>query len=444
MLHLIRTLHFRPVLYGLVLICSLAFCIAYPFPGFFALAQALLVIALVAVLADIVLLYFPGFRITAERQTGKMLFLGEKNGIGIRLQSRVPINLKADLYDNLPVQLQERGFRMRIEMRNGADQLIRYEISPVSRGDYGFGKINIHVFSPLGLVSRNVTCGSEAVVPCYPSIPQMKHFELQAFSRVSAEQGIKRLRRIGHSYEFEQIKSYVQGDDIRSINWMATSRRGHLMVNQYQDERAQQVYCVIDKGRSMLMPFNGLSLLDYAINTSLVISNIALKKYDKAGLISFSDKLGSSLPAERSKTQLRKILNALYAEKERETESDYDLLYRALRNMGGSRSLLMLFTNFESVYAMERVLPVLRKINRLHLLVVIMFQNTELEEFCRREAATLGDIYTQTLADKLLADKHTMVQLLRRFGIQVVLTRPEELSLNTVNKYIELKAKGLI
>jgi uncharacterized protein (DUF58 family) len=216
------------------------------------------------------------------------------------------------------------------------------------------------------------------------------------------------------------------------------------MVNQYQDERAQQVYCVIDKGRSMLMPFNGLSLLDYAINTSLVISNIALKKYDKAGLISFSDKLGSSLPAERSKSQLRKILNLLYAEKERETESDYDLLYRALRNMGGSRSLLMLFTNFESVYAMERVLPVLRKINSLHLLVVIMFQNTELEEFSRKEAETLGEIYTQTLADKLLADKQTMVQLLRRFGLQVVLTRPEELSLNTVNKYIELKAKGLI
>ena len=99
------------------------------------------------------------------------------------------------------------------------------------------------------------------------------------------------MRRIGHSYEFEQIKNYVRGDDYRSINWKATSRRGHLMVNQYEDERAQQVYNIIDKSRSMKMPFNGMSLLDYAINTSLVISNVALQKHDRAGLMTFSDKM---------------------------------------------------------------------------------------------------------------------------------------------------------
>ena len=120
----------------------------------------------------------------------------------------------------------------------------------------------------------------------------MKNFELKAFDRVSYSTGIKQIRRVGHSYEFEQIKNYVRGDDFRSINWKASSRRATLMVNQYQDERAQQVYSIIDKSRAMRMPFDGLSLMDYAINTSLVISNVALAKHDRAGLLTFSDVIG--------------------------------------------------------------------------------------------------------------------------------------------------------
>jgi uncharacterized protein (DUF58 family) len=107
--------------------------------------------------------------------------------------------------------------------------------------------------------------------------------------------GIKKIRRLGHNNEFEQIKNYVQGDDIRTVNWKATSRRNELMVNQYQDERAQHIYSVIDKSRSMRMPFNDLTLLDYSINSTLAFSNICLRKGDKVGLMTYSDKLEQKL-----------------------------------------------------------------------------------------------------------------------------------------------------
>jgi uncharacterized protein (DUF58 family) len=281
-------------------------------------------------------------------------------------------------------------------------------------------------------------------VAVFPSVIQMKKYELMAFARISTFEGIKKVRRLGHSYEFEQIKTYVTGDDIRSINWKATSRRNQLMVNQYEDERSQPIYSIIDKSRSMHMPFNGLSLLDYAINTSLVLSNIALKKHDKAGLVSFSSTIGSTLPAERASNQLKKILAALYNEKSFLLEANYDLLYRAVKNVVKSRSLIFLYTNFESPYAMERALPVLRKINATHLLVVMIFENTELMAYSRREAAFVTDIYTQTMADKLVLEKKHMVMKLKMHGIQTILTRPEDLSINTVNKYLELKARGLI
>ena len=192
------------------------------------------------------------------------------------------------------------------------------------------------------------------------------------------------------------------------------------------------------------MPFNGLSLLDYAINTSLAISNIALKKYDKAGLITFSDKIGATVKADRKANQLNKILHALYNEQERPLEANYELLYHIARKLVNGRSLLLLFTNFESMNALDRVLPLLRRINNLHLLVVIFFENAEVQDFVRQEVKTVEGIYTQTVAQKFLAEKAAMSQKLRQHGIQSILTRPEDLSMNTINKYLELKSRGMI
>ena len=160
--------------------------------------------------------------------------------------------------------------------------------------------------------------------------------------------------------------------------------------------------------------------------------------------VSFSDKIGTTLKADRSRSQLRKILTALYNEKERSLDANYELLYSAVRNFIKGRSLLLLFTNFESYHAMERVLPILRKLNRQHLLVVVFFENTEILEYSRKGAKDLEDIYNQTIAEKFVAEKLQIVEELKKHRIQTVLTRPEELAVKTINKYLELKSKGLI
>jgi Uncharacterized conserved protein (some members contain a von Willebrand factor type A (vWA) domain) len=236
----------------------------------------------------------------------------------------------------------------------------------------------------------------------------------------------------------------VQGDDFRSVNWKASSRHGSLMVNQYEDERSQQVYCVVDKSRNMRMPFEGLSLMDYAINTSLAISNIIIKKQDKAGLLTFSNVIGTVLKAERDSSQLNRILESLYKEKERPVEANFELLYEAVRRLIGARSLLLLFTNFESSYALDRALPILRRLNRQHLLVVVFFENTEIRKLAEEPVRSTAEVYRQTVARQFLYDKSEMVAKLRQYGIQAVLTKPQDLTLNTINKYLELKSRGLI
>jgi uncharacterized protein (DUF58 family) len=354
------------------------------------------------------------------------------------------MDLQAELIDELPEQLQLRDFKFAFTLVAKEKKTIDYTVKPIKRGVYNFGKVRLFLTTILGLVQRRINFNIQQDVAAYPSIIQMKQYELMAFAKIATADGIKRTRRLGHSYEFEQIKNYVQGDDFRSINWKATGRRGDIMVNQYEDERSQQIYCIIDKSRAMRMPFEDLSLLDYAINASLVISNIALLKYDRAGLLTFSDKICTYVKAERKRNQLKLILEALYRQKERPLEANYELLYQASRNMVRNRSLIMLFTNFESMYALERALPVLRRISRFHLLVVVFFENTELTAYMDAPAQTIEEIYSKTVARKQHTEKQQMVQELKRYGIQSILTKPKKLSINTVNKYLELKSRGFI
>jgi uncharacterized protein (DUF58 family) len=390
------------------------------------------------------LIFRNGITLNATRKMAKMLSLGDANIITLLLDNPTSLSFKLEIIDELPFQFQKRDFSLKINIKAGEKRRVPYELTPVTRGEYAFGNINLIATSGLGLVARRFQSAANQVVPVYPSVIQMKKFELMALRSIAHQDGVKKMRRIGHSYEFDQIKNYVAGDDYRAVNWKASSRRGELMVNQYEDERAQQIYCIIDKSRVMRMPFGGLTLLDHAINTALVISNVILQKKDKVGLLSFSNILGTTLAADNTPNQLNRILNELYKEKEGKGEASYEMLYYAVRRLIKGRSLLLFFTNFESIYALERVLPTLRLLNNQHLLVVVFFENTEISTFSKQESKTTEAIFHHTIAQQYVNDKVQMVQKLRQYGIQTILTKPEELSINTLNKYLELKSRGLI
>jgi uncharacterized protein (DUF58 family) len=414
-------------------------------PPLFPIGQVLLLLLLGLCVTEGLLLYQSGTEVKAIRVLPRMFGLGDENPVQVQIQNNSRLKLGIMVIDELPIQFQERDFKHHCEVAAGETYSMEYKVLATERGEYAFGATNLFLSGPFGLLQRRVQENrTEQKVAVYPSVLQMKQLEMLALDRITTPQGIKKIRRIGHSYEFEQIKNYVPGDDYRSINWKASSRRDNLMVNQYEDERAQQVYCVIDKSRVMRMPFKGLSLMEYAINATLAITNVIIQKHDRAGLMTFSDKIGATLKADNRPSQLNLLLNALYKEKERPLEANYELLFYLSSKLIIGRSLLLLFTNFESSFALERSLPILRRVNRRHLLVVVFFENTEIREFAEQDAMDLEGIYQQTIARKYLSEKAQMVQKLRQYGIQSVLTRPEDLSVSTINKYLELKARGLI
>jgi uncharacterized protein (DUF58 family) len=428
------------------IICAvlvLLFIMSYLFSGLFNWVALLFFIALTLVGLDFVLL-FQHNGISASRILPEKLSNGDENPIKITLSNHYNFNVGTVLIDELPYQYQRRDFEIKTRLNKGIQKKINYTIRPLERGEYYFGHLNIYVNSPVGLVTRRYQFSKDAMVPNYPSFLQLRKYMLMAFSNKLLEYGLKKIRRIGHTMEFEQIKDYVPGDDIRNINWKATAKRNQLMVNQYQDERSQPIYSVIDKGRAMKMPFEGLSLLDYAINATLVISNVALKKQDKAGMFTFSRKVENKVIAERRPSQMNTILETLYNIRTNFAESDFSRLYTDIKRSITQRSLLLLYTNFETLDALHRQLPYLQAIAKNHLLVVIFFENTELHQLTDTAAESTFAIFQKTIAEKFLYEKKLIVNELQRHGIQSILTAPEHLTINTINKYLEIKARGLI
>ncbi|MBC7875197.1 MAG: DUF58 domain-containing protein, partial [Ferruginibacter sp.] len=405
-----KSFYLNNIVYYIAGSAAVVFVISYFQPAMFRIGGLVLLLLGIAVLVDAVLIYSKKNGMDAGRTVSDRFSIGDLNKVVIRLNNHYGFPVRTSIIDELPVQFQERKWIRKVTIaRNGHEEL-EYTLKPDTRGEYVFNDINVFAHAPLGLVKRRTIFPAQQIVKVYPSYVQMRRYQLLAVSNRLQEAGVKKIRRIGHSMEFEQIKEYVIGDDYRTINWKATARKEALMVNNYTDERSQQVYCLINKGRVMKMPFDGMTLLDHAINAALVLSNVALVRQDKAGLITFEKNLDTFILADKKPTQMNLVLETLYRQKTDFLEPDFEKLFSVIRNRITNRSLLVLFTNFESLESLQREMAALKKIAHYHLLLVVFFQNTELKSVIENNATSLEDIYIKTIAEKFAFEKRQMVK----------------------------------
>lgn len=414
------------------------------FPWIMWIAHGLLLLVLIAAFLDGMLLFRTKNGILAQRILPEKLSNGDENPVKIDIRNNYFFRISAKVIDEIPFQFQKRDFLVKREIEAGKNVLFQYILEPKERGEYSFGNLNVYVSSPIGLVSKRYTFQKDAMLPSYPSFIHLRKYELMALQNEFLMGGIKKIRRLGHTMEFEKIKEYVPGDDIRTINWKATSKQNKLMVNQYQDEKSQRIYLLIDKGRTMQMPFNGLSLLDYSINAAMALSHIILKKGDRAGMMTFSKKTENKVAADSRAGQLKKISEALYNVQTNFFESDFNRLYQDVKLSITQRSLVLLFTNFETLDAVNRQMKYLRGIAKNHLLVVVFFKNSELQKIIHSNPESMQEVYDEIIAEKFEFEKKLIIQELRKYGIYTVYTLPENLNIEVINKYLEIKSRGLL
>lgn len=420
------------------------FVLSYFLPVLFNIAQLSIVVLLLLFTIDFLVVFLGKNKIEATRLLPEKFSNGDENEVHLEISNNYPFLVRCEIIDEIPFQFQIRDFKIKKSIAPKKTNKLSYSLVPKERGEYSFGQLNIFASSKIGLIAKRFVFGSSDMVKTYPSFKQLKRFELLNINQNSVATGLKKIRRIGHSMEFEKIKEYVLGDDLRTINWKATAKKNSLMVNLFQDEKSQQVYSIIDRGRSMKMPFNGLSLLDYSINASLVISNVVLKKHDKAGMLSFSKKVENMVAAERRNSQMQLILESLYNVRTDFFESDFSKLYSTVKQHINHRSLILLYTNFETLDSLNRQLPYLKALAKSHLLVVIFFKNTELNKVIENKATNIQQVYDKVIAEKFAFEKRLIVNELKKYGIYSILTKPEDLTVNTINKYLEIKSRGLL
>ncbi len=407
-------------------------------------AHGFLVLVILTFMVDYLFLFNQKNAIQAQRVLHEKLSNGDQNSIKIDIKNNYPFKVKTKIIDEIPFQFQKRDFLIERNIATRKNILFEYILEPKERGEYSFGNLNIFAESPLGLVSRRFTFQKDAMLPSYPSFIHLRKYELMALQNEFLLGGIKKVRKLGHTMEFEQIKEYVPGDDVRTINWKATSKRNQLMVNQFQDEKSQRIFMLIDTGRTMQMPFNGLSLLDYSINATMALSHIILKKNDRAGMMTFSKKAENKIAADNKSGQLKKISQMLYNVQTNFYESDFNRLYQDVKFTIGQRSLILLFTNFETLDAVNRQMKYLRGIAKNHLLVIVFFKNSELQKVINSNPKNIQEVYDEIIAEKFEYEKKLIIQELRKYGIYSLYTLPENLNIEVINKYLEIKARGIL
>lgn len=421
-----------------------AFLFSYFFPVLRQPATIASYVIVLLTIADILQLWLPGKKMHAHRDLPQRLSNGDENPIVIVVRNQFPYNTMVQIIDELPPLLQKRDLSFKRMLRPDENTILTYSVRPVQRGDYQFGDIHLFARTPLRLVTRRITIKAEASIPCYPSFIHLRKYELMAVSNRYEETGHRRIQSVGRSYEFDHIRNYALGDDIRSINWKASARRDNLMVNQFRDEKSQQVYCVIDAGRTMQSPFDGMTLLDYAINATLVLSDVAILKNDKAGTLLFSDHIHSMKPCDNKRSQTGLIMDQLYKAETDFAESSYELLTNTLLRKIPRRSLIVLFTHFEGRISLQRQLPYLKQLAGKHVLLTVLFENTLLTTLTKKRATKLSDVYVKAIAEKHSFERRFMAEDLQRNGVIPMLTTPAKLTIDAVNTYIEIKTRKLI
>lgn len=430
----------------IILLCIACFLtvMGVLWPFFYAVGGVAICALLVGWAIDLFTVYPSKAGIDCTRDLAERFSNGDVNVVRLHLTNHYDRDVNISIIDEIPVEYQNRHFQIEDSLNFEESKTIQYQLIPKERGSYKFEKVHVYVHSAMHLCERRFSFNIPTEVKVYPSFSYIRNMQLLSIENKNRECGIKLVRRLGSSMEFDQIKEYVPGDDFRKINWKASARRNQLMSNLFQEEQSQHIYNVIDKGRGMQHTFNKMSLLDYSINATLALSYMVIQHQDNAGLITFEKNIDSYIPAGKNIHQMEYIMETLYKEKTSYIQSDYASLYELIRQKVNKRSLIIIYTTFDTNISMERELPFLRKLASSHVVLVVFFKDKELRQTAEKEPITMEDYFNQTVMQNVEFEKKMIVKNLHRYGIQSLLTEPENLTVNVINKYIDLKARNVI
>jgi uncharacterized protein (DUF58 family) len=391
------------------------------------------------------LLITPGPRVlSAARETPERGSLLGKHSIAIRVRNTSRARLRLWLKDDVPRALRP-GVSLLSNTVGGSSQIeFTYTIQPAARGKFLFGDIHIRYRSLLGLWERSRIVEAPAEIKVYPSIEDVDRYHLLAKLDHLSVMGIRQVRIRGASWEFESLREFVNGDDTRLMDWKATARRSRLIIRNQQAERHQTVILLVDCGRLMTAEEKGVSKLDRAVNSALLLGHVGLSRGDRVGLCAFSATVHTWVAPRPHAVQLRLLTEALYDLKADYTETDHARCLREVALQHRKRALLVVLSDFVDAVTAKSMVAAVRHAARRHVVLFLALRDPFLKRAAEATSADEETAFRQAVALSLLRERLEVLEGLRRYGVQVVDVNPEELTANLVNKYLEISFRGLL
>ena len=320
----------------------------------------------------------------------------------------------------------------------------RLEISPRQRGTGSGGTLSLRVLAPWGLAWRQgrIELPWRAIV--YPSLRSaaLRAMPLQIMRR--REAGLRNLRRPGTGRLFEGLREWVPGDDTRIIDWKATARRGKPIARQYEDERRQPLLLVIDAGRLLTAEVQGVPRLESVISAALQLAHAAMEHDDDVGLMVFADVVQRFVPPARGRRGLRAVLEGLAAAEGRLVESDYPAAFRLLAVRSRKRALTVLFTDVIDRTASDALVAHAATLRPRHLPLAVTLRNPALEELASTRPRNTEAAFQRAAAEELLGAREAALAEMRSRGVMVLDVMPAAASAAVVERYHQLKRRGLL
>ncbi len=414
---------------------------SYPPFAFVALAYNGLVIA--AVVADLALMvrFAPA---QCAREVARELSLGTANPVAVHISNLHRRDLRVLLKDEPPQGFEVEGGIAYLRVPARTEVTHRYHVTPRRRGDYAFGAVNFRFFGPLGLIALQRRMPHPQQVRVYPNLAQVREFDLLARRGRLLQAGLRLSRWRGRGTEFESLRDYLPDDDFRRINWKASARRAKLTSHEYEAERSQNVLLVLDLGRLMTTEHQGMSKADYAVNAALLLGYVCALAGDRVGLLLFSSEIEGYLPPGRGKAQVFRLLRELYRAEPKMIEPDYAGAFHYLNMRSRRRTLVVVFTDIVDPAVSEDLVAQMRALFPAHLPLCVTMKDASLAAMATQEAVAPPSIYERAVAIKTLREREEALAILRNGGVLVLDTRPEDLTVDLVNRYLEVKARALL
>jgi uncharacterized protein (DUF58 family) len=412
-------------------------------PAFLGVAAAGAVALVAAVLAD----HAAALRaseLRVQRRHHPRLYIGEDNAVELVVSNASRRVARIRLRDTPPAAFQTSAVFLEGEATPGGSSVFSYTTRPTGRGLYAFGTVTLRWRTPFGLLWRQRTLPLHEETAVYPNLLEVQKYDLLARKGLLREMGLRAARQLGRGTEFESLRDYQPDDDFRRINWKATARRHRPITTLYETERSQRLIVMLDLGRMMLTRIGDLTRLDLAINTALLLCYVALGRGDRVGLLSFADTVHAYTPPRHGRSHFYRILEQLYAVRAQPVESDYGAAFTRLRSDLRGRALIALFTDLTDEVVARTVGRHLALVARHHLPLCIALRDPAMEAAADLLPASGGDLYRKVVAGRLLEERTSVLDELRRAGVLTVDAVADQLTPATINRYLELKERALL